>query len=718
MQRMDRQSYMSHTYKMTAGVPLPLGATWNGSNTNFSLFSEHATAVELCLFDEAGERELARLRLPEFTDGVWHGCVEGLRPGTVYGYRVHGPYQPHNGHRFNANKLLLDPYATAHTGTLTWGPEIFGYVLESGDDLTFDTRDSAPYLPKCVVGEPAAARHSSPRGCRVPWDDTILYELHVKGYTKLHPAVPEHLRGTYAGLGHPAVVDYVRSLGVTSVELLPVQSFVDEPHLRELKLTNFWGYNTIGFFAPEQRYAADPRSAFEEFRAMVARYHDAGLEVILDVVYNHTAEGNECGPTLSLKGIDNRSYYRLQAANNRYYVNDTGTGNTVNVSHPRVLQMICDSLRYWVEQAHVDGFRFDLGTILAREPHGFDQGAGFLKVVAQDPVLNRVKLIAEPWDIGPGGYRVGQFPAGWMEWNDTFRDRTRCFWTGRGSAQELAEALAGSPSIFNHNGRRTWASVNFITAHDGFTLHDLVSYDEKHNLANGEDNRDGSNGNNSWNCGAEGPTDDPIVLERRDRQMRNLLSTLLLAQGTPMLLAGDEFARTQGGNNNAYCQDNAISWVDWTLCDRNADLVQFTRALIGLRRRLPLLRSSRFLSAATGECAWIAPDGNVVPIESTGAWARCFGLQLGSRTNAPGEGACLLLIVNGSSGPLAFSMPELREGMTWQPVISTDAQECQSSSDDTTAWPVSSGSLLLFQSVADEGGTLRLQDAEADCVIA
>lgn len=694
---------MPDTYYMTAGTPQPMGATWDGTGTNFSLFSENATAVELCLFDEVGMTEIARLALPEFTDGIWHGCVHGLQPGAIYGYRVHGPYQPQHGHRFNHHKLLLDPYASAHVGTLRWGPEIFGYVLESGDDLTFDTRDSAPCMPKCVVTDPALAWHDGPsrtQRCRVPWDDTILYELHVKGFTKLHPALPEQLRGTYAALGHAAVVEYIKALGVTSVELLPIHAFMDEPHLRALNLTNFWGYNSLGFFAPDTRYAAEPGNALQEFKSMVARYHDADLEVILDVVYNHTAEGNERGPTLSFKGIDNRSYYRLQAQDARYYVNDTGTGNTVNVSHPRVLQMICDSLRFWVEQAHVDGFRFDLGTILAREPDGFDQGAGFLKVVGQDPVLNRVKLIAEPWDIGPGGYRVGQFPAGWMEWNDTFRDRTRSFWTRSGSATDMAEALAGSPALFHKQGRRPWASVNFVTAHDGFTLHDLASYNSKHNLANGEDNRDGSNGNRSWNCGAEGDTADPAVLAMRQRQMRNMLSVLLLSQGTPMLLAGDEFARTQTGNNNAYCQDNEISWVDWALQERHAEQVRFTQLLTSLRHRYPQLRSRNFLAACTQDAgiSWVLPDG-VVTCRNT--WARqqphCFGMLLHPQAGSQPAGSALLLLLNDHAGDVQFTLPGVANAVRWQVLVDTmqpnnlPAGDAQAS---VALWP---RSLMLLQ---------------------
>ncbi|MGH9617417.1 MAG: glycogen debranching protein GlgX, partial [Acidobacteriaceae bacterium] len=500
------------------GLPYPRGACWDGSGTNFALFSANATSVEVCIFDSTGTRELQRIELPECTNQIWHGYLPKITPGTVYGYRVHGPYEPGKGHRFNSNKLLLDPYAVGYIGELKWDPAVFGYQMESADDLTFDERDSAPFMPKCVVVDPnfdwkgqspGRERRGSQRALAVSFSDTVIYELHVRGYTKKHPAVPEHFRGTYCGLMEPAVLEYIRSLGVTSIELLPIHAFVNDKHLLDQGLTNYWGYNSIGFFAPDPRYASDPAQALREMKEMVAQIHQAGLEVILDVVYNHTAEGNEHGPTLSFRGIDNASYYRLRPDEPRYYINDTGTGNTVNLSHARVIQMVTDSLRYWVEQVQVDGFRFDLGTILAREPNGFDNQSGFLKACSQDPVLNTVKLIAEPWDCGPGGYQVGEFPPGWAEWNDKFRDDVRGFWIGDRPAAALTERLCGSSAIFNHQGRRPWASVNFITAHDGFTLNDLVSYDEKHNEANKESNQDGNSNNVSWNCGVEGPTDDP-----------------------------------------------------------------------------------------------------------------------------------------------------------------------------------------------------------------
>ncbi|MGI4757099.1 MAG: glycogen debranching protein GlgX [Janthinobacterium lividum] len=677
---------MDHEYKVGQGTPLPLGATADGNGTNFALFSEHGTAVHLCLFDTSGERQIARIALPEHTDGIWHGYVEGVGPGTVYGYRVDGPYRPLDGHRFNANKLLLDPYAKAHVGQLVWGSEIFGYVFETRDDTTFDTRDSAPCMPKCLVTEfETSAGGTQPFQTRVPWSDTILYELHVKGYTRLHPEVPEHLRGTYAGLGQPAVVEYIKSLGMTSIELLPVHTFLDESHLRDLQLTNYWGYNSIGFFTADPRYAAQPEQAFAEFQAMVECYHEAGLEVILDVVYNHTAEGGELGPTLSFRGIDNQSYYHLQAGNARYYVNDTGTGNTVDASHPRVVQMICDSLRYWVQQGGVDGFRFDLAPVLARQAEGFDPRSTFFQAIDTDPLLSRVKLIAEPWDIGPGGYQLGHFPQGWAEWNDTFRDRSRSFWTGSGNPLDLSRALAGSPEAFYASERRPWASVNFVTAHDGFTLHDLVSYNDKHNLANGEDNRDGSNGNRSWNCGVEGVTGDPAVLKLRDRQLRNLLGTLLLSQGVPMLVAGDEFGRTQNGNNNAYCQDNEISWVDWTMCKKNDALVQYTRVLTELRRQFPVLCSATYLDApgSAHELTWLLPEGAVA--ERTN-WStqqpQCFGMLLcrsvGEMTSLAAPAAALLLLLNASDSDAPFQLPDLPSDRVWKLLIDTTASETAS----------------------------------------
>ena len=549
--------------RIQEGRPYPLGATWDGLGVNFALFSAHATKVELCLFDDQGDQEIERIELPEYTDEIWHGYLPDARPGTIYGYRVHGPYEPKAGHRFNPNKLLIDPYAKGLVGSITWNPALFGYQMETGDDLTFDERDSAPYTRRSRVIDPAFTwgRHQKPL---VPWEKTIIYETHVKGMTKLDPRVPEKLRGTYAGLGTRDVLDYIKSLGVTSVELLPVHAFVQDDYLQQKDLVNYWGYNTISFFTPARRYAAVPDFAFSEFKEMVSRFHGAGLEVILDVVYNHTAEGNEKGPTLSFKGVDNASYYRLLPNDPRYYINDTGTGNTFNLSHPRVLQLVTDSLRYWAQEMQVDGFRFDLATILGREPYGFDEGGGFLDTCRQDPVLNNVKLIAEPWDCGPGGYQVGGFPPGWAEWNDRFRDDVRAYWKGDGGLlPDLAARVSGSADKFNKRGRKPWASVNFLTAHDGFTLHDTVSYNDKHNEANGEGNRDGHSHNLSYNYGVEGPTDDPEIRAVRLRQMRNMLATLFLSRGTPMLLAGDEFARTQKGNNNAYCQDNEVSWLDW-----------------------------------------------------------------------------------------------------------------------------------------------------------
>jgi glycogen operon protein len=586
--------------RLSEGRPFPLGATWTGRGVNFALFSANAAKVELCLFDQNGEREFERVELPEYTDEVWHGFLPDARPGTIYGYRVHGPYEPEHGHRFNPNKLLLDPYAKAVVGELTWNPALFGYKMESKDDLTFDERDSAPFMPKCRVIDPAFT-WGDDRPPRTPWERAVIYELHVRGYTKLHPDVPEEYRGTFRGLSEPEVIAHLRKIGITSVELLPIHHFVTDSYLADKNLQNFWGYNTISFFAPEKRYASVPDFAFSEFKEMVARMHHAGIEVILDVVYNHTAEGNELGPTLSFKGIDNASYYRL-AEKQRYYVNDTGTGNTLNLSHQRVLQMVTDSLRYWAQEMHVDGFRFDLATILGREPYGFDEGGGFLDSCRQDPVLSSVKLIAEPWDCGPGGYQVGGFPPGWAEWNDRYRDTVRSYWKGDdGVLPDLAKRIAASGDLFDRRGRKPWASVNFLTAHDGFTLNDLVSYNDKHNEANGEDNRDGSSNNHSWNHGAEGPTEDPAIIALRERQKRNMLATLLFSQGTPMLLGGDEFGRTQKGNNNAYCQDNEISWVNWQIGDDGQALTRFVERLTALRRRYPVLRQSRFLTAQWNE---------------------------------------------------------------------------------------------------------------------
>ena len=664
------------------GRPFPLGATWDGLGVNFAIFSAHATKVELCLFDESGETELERIELPEYTDEIWHGYLPSARPGTTYGYRVHGAYAPEAGHRFNPNKLLIDPYAKQLIGELRWAPEIFGYRLDSRDkDLSFDGRDSAPFVPKCRVIDPAFT-WGSERRPNVPWEQTIFYEMHVKGFTMLHDRIPENCRGTFAALADPHVIAYLKSLGLTSVELLPIHAFVDDDYLLQKGLRNYWGYNSIGFFAPDPRYLNTP--FMNEFKETVNQFHAAGIEIILDVVNNHTAEGNELGPTLSLKGIDNASYYRLMPDQPRFYINDTGTGNTVNLSHPRVLQMVADSLRYWATEMRVDGFRFDLATILAREPYGFDEGGGFLDACRQDPVLSMVKLIAEPWDIGPGGYQVGRFPPGWAEWNDKFRDTVRAFWKGdEGKLAELAARITGSGDLFNRRGRKPWASVNFITAHDGFTLHDLVAYNDKHNWANGEENRDGHSANCSWNHGVEGETDDPGINELRARQKRNLLATLMLSQGTPMMLAGDELEHSQDGNNNAYCQDNDITWLDWA--KRDGALVSFVRRLIALRRAHPVLRRPTFLhgreTAANGlkDIVWYNAQG----VEKTAEhWrntqARCIVLLLNGRagTHAGPDGqplsdGVMLIVLNAHADILTVTLPDVPGGRGWRCVLDT-----------------------------------------------
>jgi isoamylase len=673
-------SFWRETLELREGSPNPRGATWDGNGVNFALFSAHATKVELCLFDDTGKEELQRIELPEFTDEIWHGYVKNLRPGAVYGFRVHGPYDPAHGHRFNPHKLLLDPYAHSHVGSLQWDDSCFGYKIGAENvDLSFDERDSAPFVPKCVVVDPEFRwRQSTTRRRAVPWSRTVVYELHVRGYTKLHPAVPRKKRGTFAGLAERQVVEYIKSLGVTAVELLPVFTFVTDRDLQDRGLTNYWGYNTIGFFAPDPRYASDQRNTLNEFKQMIARFHDAGIEVILDVVYNHTAEGNELGPTLCFKGIDNASYYRLNPQNPRYYINDTGTGNTLNLSNPRVIQMVADSLRYWHQETQVDGFRFDLGTILAREPGGFDSQSGFLKVCSQDPILLPVKKIAEPWDCGPGGYQVGEFPPGWAEWNDKFRDTVREFWKGGSSVGEFVKRLCASADVFDHDGRKPSSSVNFVTAHDGFTLNDLVSYNDKHNEANKENGQDGTSNNHSWNCGFEGPTDDPAINQLRDKQIRNFLATLLVAQGLPMLVAGDEFHRTQKGNNNAYCQDNQISWIDWSLARKNKPTIDFVQILTSLRHRYPVLRRNRFLTGAYNEelgvkdVTWLHPAG----VEMSGEnWKdpalRCIGMLIDGRAQMTGirergSEATLLLIFNSHHQAIAFVLPSPPEAQKWQ----------------------------------------------------
>jgi isoamylase len=654
------------------GKPYPLGATWDGQGVNFALFTEHADKVELCLFDDSGRKEQQRIELGEQTDQIWHAYLPEVRPGQLYGYRVHGPYRPDEGHRFNPHKLLLDPYAKAIVGAVEWSDAQFGYRIGSPrEDLSFSRRDSAPGMFKCQVIDPGFDWDGD-RPPNIPWHQTVIYELHVKGFTRLHPHVPPEMRGTYAGLSTPPVIDHLKRLGVTAVEFLPIQTFVDDRHLLDRGLKNYWGYNSIGYFAPDPRYSASGR--LDEFKHLVKALHAAGIEVIMDVVYNHTAEGNHLGPTLCFRGIDNAAYYRLVADAPRYYMDYTGCGNTLNMMHPRVLQLIMDSLRYWVIEMHVDGFRFDLAAALARELHEVDQLGAFMDIIHQDPVLSQVKLIAEPWDLGDGGYQVGNFPVGWTEWNGKYRDVVRDYWRGEGGLMgQLAYRLTGSSDLYQHSGRRPYASINFITAHDGFTLHDLVSHNEKHNAANGEDNRDGDAHNRSWNCGAEGETTDPEVLRLRRRQQRNLLATLLLSQGVPMLLAGDEIGRTQRGNNNAYCQDNELSWVNWDLASTadNQALFEFTRRLIELRKKHPALRRRHFFQgqrirgAGVRDIIWLHPDaGEISDQDWDHHHARCFGLYLVGEALAEqderGQWAKdddFLLLLNGHHEAIRFTLP-------------------------------------------------------------
>ena len=668
--------------RLREGLPFPLGATWDGLGVNFALFSANATKVELCLFDATGEVELERIALPEYTDETFHGYLPDAHPGLIYGYRVYGPYDPQNGHRFNHHKLLIDPYAKQLVGELKWSEALFGYTIGHPDaDLSFDERDSAPFVPKCKVIDPAHTWGHDHR-LVVPWERTIFYETHVRGISMRHPAVPDAVRGTFAGLMVDEVIEHIRTLGVTSVELLPVHAFVNDQHLLQKGMTNYWGYNSIAFFAPDPRYLASDKIA--EFKEMVAHLHEAGLEVILDVVYNHTAEGNEQGPTLSMRGIDNASYYRLMPEDKRYYINDSGTGNTLDLSHPCVLQMVTDSLRYWAHEMHVDGFRFDLATILGRYHDGFNERHSFLVACRQDPLLRQVKMIAEPWDCGPGGYQVGGFPPGWAEWNDRFRDTVRAFWKGDdGQLADFAGRMTASGELFNQRGRRPYASVNFITAHDGFTLHDLVSYNDKHNEANDEDNQDGSNNNLSWNHGVEGPTDDPEINNLRLRQMRNFFATLLLAQGTPMIVAGDEFARTQHGNNNAYCQDSEIGWVNWDLDQDGKSLLMFVKRLIKLRMNYPILRRGRFLVGHYNEAlgvkdvTWLAADGSEMTIEQwEDAQGRSLGMLLDGRAQVSGvqragADATLLIVVNAHHDGVDFTLPEVPQGTGWRRILDT-----------------------------------------------
>jgi len=678
-------------WRVWPGSPYPLGATWDGKGVNFALFSENAEKVELCLFDDRGKTETQRIALPEYTDEIWHGYLPDARPGQLYGYRVHGPYDPENGHRFNPNKLLIDPYAKSLAGRITWNDALFGYRIgDPQEDLSFDDRDSARYTYKCrVVDTGFTWGEDTPPA--TPWDETIIYEAHLRGFTMRHPEIPDDMRGTFAGMSVSSIVEYLQHLGITALELLPIHAFVDEHQLIKRRLRNYWGYNSIGFFAPHPRYMAE--SDLGEFKTMVHLLHDAGIEVILDVVYNHTAETSRLGPTLSFRGIDNASYYRLDPANPRENLDFTGCGNSFNLHHARVLQLVMDSLRYWVEEMHVDGFRFDLASTLAREhDQEFHTHAGFLDAVRQDPVLSNVKLIAEPWDLGNGGYRLGGFPPGWAEWNDRYRDTVRRFWRGdAGQIPELATRITGSSDMFEKKGRRPWATVNFITAHDGFTLRDVVSYSEKHNEANLEKNRDGHNENFSANYGVEGPSHNEQIVQTRLRQTCNFLATLLLSQGTPMLLAGDEFGRTQHGNNNAYCQDSEINWIDWEGVGEDGELIRkFVRAVITLRREHVIFRRSRFFHGQTipgtekKDICWLRPDGEEFGDED---WQtpenKCVGFLISGEAGEyhltaggePEPDTSFMVVMNAGEEDQSFALPTLNGGGEWACVIDTAAKD-------------------------------------------
>lgn len=692
---------------LLSGKPYPLGATWDGLGVNFAVFSAHAERIELCLFDQSGRRETARLILPEFTDQIWHGYLPGAGPGTVYGYRAHGPYHPRHGHRFNPNKLLLDPYARGLTGELHWSDALYGYRIASPRaDLSYDRRDSAPFMVKATVVNDAFV-WGDDRPPEVPWSDTVLYEAHVKGLTARRDDVAAEARGTIAALGAPPVIEHLRRLGITAIELMPVHAFVQDRPLLRRGLRNYWGYNTLAFFSLEPTYLAS--GSADELRVAVRRLHAAGIEVILDVVYNHTAEAGEDGPTLSFRGLDNASYYRLVHDDARRYVNDTGCSNTVDMSQPRVLQMVMDSLRYWVTSFHVDGFRFDLSATLGREAHGFDSGAGFYDAVRQDPVLSRVKLIAEPWDLGPGGYQLGRHPPGWAEWNDRFRNGVRRFWRGdAGQRQDFAARLAGSADLFAHDGRRPWASVSFAACHDGFTLADVVSYSHKHNEANGEANGDGQDENCSANWGVEGPTDDPAIVAVRERLRRAMLATVFFAEGTPMLLAGDEFGRTQRGNNNAYCHDNETSWLDWDLAASTEGhaFTGFVARLAALRQAQPALRNPRFLyggqKLAPGvlDIEWFDERGAPVSVD---AWndPEERALVLRRATRLPdGSMTALTLMLNPTNDDLVFTVP--RPALLTRRLIDTAAPDEPEREMERSELLVSARSAVLLLGTAGE----------------
>jgi glycogen operon protein len=702
---------MSETMAVWPGRPYPLGASWDGEGVNFALFSEHAEQVELCLFDaEAGNE--TRIPMRWCTDLVWHCYLPEARPGQLYGYRVHGPYTPAEGQRFNHNKLLLDPYAKQFAGALRWSDAHFAYrVGDADDDLSFDPRDNAADMLKCVVID-AAFTWGDDRPPRTPWHETVIYETHVKGHTQLHPEVTAALRGSYAALGTAPVIDHLKSLGVTAVELMPVHAFIDDRHLIEQGLRNYWGYNSIGFFAPDMRYSNNGN--ISEFKTMVRQLHSNGIEVILDVVYNHTGEGNQLGPTFCFRGIDNAAYYRLMGDDARYYMDYTGCGNTLNMRHPRVLQLIMDSLRYWVQEMHVDGFRFDLASALARELHEVDRLGAFFDIIHQDPVLSQVKLIAEPWDLGEGGYQVGNFPIGWTEWNGKYRDTVRAYWKGDGGLiNELAYRLTGSSDLYGPGGRRPYASINFVTAHDGFTLEDLVSYNDKHNDANGEDSRDGHNDNLSWNCGVEGPSNDPAIGALRAQQKRNFIATLLLSQGVPMLLGGDEIGRTQQGNNNGYCQDNELSWLDWQLSEEDRASLAFAQRMLQLRREHPVFRRRSFFQGRhirgsdVKDIAWFKPDGTEMTDDEWGqSFARCLGVFLAGEglddvdlRGRPIRDDNFLLLLNAHHEEIDFTLPALHPDARWEMEVDTArgaGLERNGQYDPGVTYPLAGRSLVLL----------------------
>jgi isoamylase len=713
------------------GKPYPQGATWDGTGVNFSIYSEDATAVDLCLFDDPKSDTCRTIAIRESTGHVWHCYVPGIRLGQYYGYRIHGPYDPERGFRFNPAKLLIDPYAKALSGSVDWNAPVFGYELgKPEEDLQPDQRDDAAGVPKGVVTA-SGFDWENDRPPLTPLHDSVLYEVHVKGMTARHPQIPEEIRGTYAAFTHPAMLSYLKQIGITAVELMPVHAFLDDKILLDRGLRNYWGYNSISFFAPEVRYSStgDQGQQLGEFKAMVKGLHRAGIEVILDVVYNHTAEGNQLGPTLSFRGVDNRTYYRLVTEQPRYYMDYTGTGNTLNVRHPQVLKLIMDSLRYWVLEMHVDGFRFDLAAALARELHEVDRLSAFFDIINQDPVISQVKLIAEPWDVGEGGYQVGKFPAVWAEWNGRYRDVVRRYWKGDdGQLAELGYRLTGSSDLYQRDSRHPTASINFITAHDGFTLQDLVSYNDKHNQPNLEENRDGSNDNHSWNCGVEGPTDDPAILELRERQKRNFLATLLLSQGVPMICGGDEIGRTQNGNNNAYAQDNETSWFDWNLDVNRRSLLHFTRSLIELRKNHPNLHRRKFFQdrriepeapgrmvdgGPEGDVLWLRPDGKEMSQEEWHAgWVRCVGMLLNGRTlddvNGVGEpiyDETFLILYNPYHEPIRFALPSLKAGNAWNLCLDTREPAITSRRKSRRFYHVTPRSLVLL--VESSGPTLN-----------